>query len=154
MTKFILGQVAVIFKQCIEWHNFNKIPYTYLVHILFIAINTYYRSFPSNWSQMSVRHKELKITLGLEQQIYASQEYFTQPMVVMVETFRRSGHGQKNPPIILEDSPWWLFHQQIGNCCPSLCPHCGLFQHIWSLFIIWFEPIGRGGKVPELPFSS
>ena len=28
-------------------------------------------------------------TVGLEQQIYAIQEYFTQPLVVMVETFRR-----------------------------------------------------------------
>ena len=30
-------------------------------------------------------------TVCLEQQIYASQDKFTQPMVVMVETFRRSG---------------------------------------------------------------
>ena len=38
-------------------------------------------------------------TVCLEQQIYASQEYFTQPLVVMGETFRRSacaGGQQEN----------------------------------------------------------
>ena len=29
--------------------------------------------------------------IGLDQEIYASQENFTQPLVLMVETFRRSG---------------------------------------------------------------
>ena len=37
---------------------------------------------------------------------------------------------------IWEDSPWWLSHQKIGNFCPSLCPHCALFNHIWSLLMI------------------
>ena len=32
-------------------------------------------------------------TVCLEQQIYASQANFTQPLVVMVETMRRSGNG-------------------------------------------------------------
>ena len=32
----------------------------------------------------------------------------------------------------------------IGNCCPSLCPHYGLFNHIWSLLMISSEPLGRG----------
>ena len=31
---------------------------------------------------------------------------------------------------IWEDSPGWLSHQKLGNFCPSLCPHCGLFNHI------------------------
>ena len=28
--------------------------------------------------------------------------------------------------------------------CPSLCPHCVLFNQIWSLLLISSEPIGRG----------
>ena len=44
---------------------------------------------------------------------------------------------------IWEDVPWWLSHQKSGNFCPSLCPHCWLFNHIWSLLINSSEPIGR-----------
>ena len=45
---------------------------------------------------------------------------------------------------IWEDLPWWIIsHQKIGNFFPSFCLHWGLFNHIWSLFVISSEPIGR-----------
>ena len=44
---------------------------------------------------------------------------------------------------IWEDLPWWLSHQKIQNISPSLCPHLGLFNNIWSLLVISSEPIGR-----------
>ena len=50
---------------------------------------------------------------------------------------------------IWEDSPWWLSHQIVRNFCPSLCPHCGVFNHIWSILILSSEPIGRGKSLYE-----
>ena len=44
--KIILWQLAIMFEEYTKWQNFNKIPYTYLVHILFIATNTFYPPFP------------------------------------------------------------------------------------------------------------
>ena len=44
---------------------------------------------------------------------------------------------------IWEELPWWLSHQKFGNFLPSLCPHWGLFNHIWSLLVISSESIGR-----------
>ena len=46
-------------------------------------------------------------------------------------------------PGFARDLPWWLSHPKIGNFSPSLCPHCGLFNHIWSLLVISSEPTGR-----------
>ena len=43
---------------------------------------------------------------------------------------------------IWEDLPWWLSHKK-WEFSPSLCPHLGLFNHIWSLLVISSEPIGR-----------
>ena len=39
-------------------------------------------------------NKKIRNKTCLEQQIYASQKIFTQPLVVMVETFRRSAPQQ------------------------------------------------------------
>ena len=40
---------------------------------------------------MRRKQKVRQNTICLEQQFYTSQDIFTQPLVVMVETFRRSG---------------------------------------------------------------
>ena len=43
---------------------------------------------------------------------------------------------------------------KIGNFCPSLCLHCGLFNHILSLLGISSEPIGKGKSFNSLTGSS
>ena len=58
-------------------------------------------NFIQPWFQVKRIYKKKTVQIGqkklqqntvrLEQQIYASQDDFTQPLVVMVETFRRSG---------------------------------------------------------------
>ena len=45
---------------------------------------------------------------------------------------------------IWEDLPWWLSHQEVGNFCPSLYPHYGLFHYMLSLLMLSSEPIGKG----------
>ena len=44
---------------------------------------------------------------------------------------------------IWEDLPSLLSHQKFGNFPPSLLPHWGLFNHIWSLLVISSESLDR-----------
>ena len=73
-----------------------KYHYKCLVNLWLRLKNTYWSSFPWNLKKKNSVKMRPKIhiqqnTVCLEQQIYASQENFSQPLLVMVETFRWSG---------------------------------------------------------------
>ena len=76
--KNLSRQIVVIFKLYTIWHNFNKIPPIYLVNTLLIL--------NKNQKQFLQRKKIIECL----EQIDSSQENLTQPLVVTVETFRRS----------------------------------------------------------------
>ena len=93
LSKLILHQIGVISKLYTNMNNVNKILFKYFVNALFKVKNNFCPSFP--WTFIQKEHKikpkkDLRQnTVCLEQQIYASQYNFTQPLVAMVVTFRR-----------------------------------------------------------------
>ena len=90
-TKFELRQIVLILKLFIEINNFYKISYKYTIKtqkllLPFISSNFYTKTAWKCDQNTNLR----QYTVCLEHQIYASQENFTQPLSVMVETLRRS----------------------------------------------------------------
>ena len=93
-AKIKLRQNAFIYKSYTKIHNFYKIPlkipFKYTIRtqrflFYFISFN-----FKQKYSENATKKYSQQNTVCLEQQIYASQKKITQPLVVMVETFRRS----------------------------------------------------------------
>ena len=82
-----------MFKLHNKMHKLNKIPYKYLVNALLNLKNyicaSFSWTFKQNVRENLTKKKFWQNTLCLEQQIYSSQDNFTQLLVVMVETFRR-----------------------------------------------------------------
>ena len=82
-SKLNFRQISIRSMLYTKIHNFYQIPS--------IIPCKYFLEFLHKKS-VNIRHKInlRQNTVGQEQQIYASKENFTQPLVVMVETFRRS----------------------------------------------------------------
>ena len=94
LSKFQSRKIVVLSKLCTKMHNFYKLPYTYLVNTLLKFQINFCPSFPWNVTHKkkivnAAKKKLRQNTVSLKQQIYAGQENFPQPLVVMVETFRR-----------------------------------------------------------------
>ena len=115
MSKFKSQQIAIIYKLDPKIHNLNKILYKYFLNKLLtlkkIPFAPHFLKLLLKKNMKMQQKKSLQQnTVSLEQQMYASQENFTQPLVVMVETFRRSG-----APPILRNFPNWTMCVTICN---------------------------------------
>ena len=94
LSKLKLQQIVAILNHTLKL----SILIIYPTNTLLKLKNNFFLSFP--WTvthkracKFNHQHFLQQNPVCLEQQIYASQENFTKPLVVMVETFRRCAHG-------------------------------------------------------------
>ena len=89
--------------------------------------------------QFNQKKKLWQNTACLQQQIYTSQENFTQPLVVMVETFRRSALQCCPPPM---------------PCRPAACIQCNehLFVFLRRIATSWHDCLHY--SVPQVHIIS
>ena len=89
-----LQPIAVISKLYTKMKFFNKIPYKYFLNTLSKLKNTFaLQLLDLLYKRACMFDKKKKLrqnTVCLKQPIYTSQENFTKPVVVMVDTFRMS----------------------------------------------------------------
>ena len=117
-------QIVIISKLITKTYNFDKISYNYLIYALWKT------TFAHHFLEL-LRKKSVKMQ---PTQIYASQECFTQPLVMMVETFRGSSPDHPLPPLsaivtisLTPPPPSVSQCQQLDTPPPllprQLCPH-------------------------------